>query len=291
MNILRIEVENSAELLNASAYDAGALIKLEYSTDGTNYSVLSSTAIVSGTSLYTLYHAAGTTTTLYRTRYSNSGGTIFSEYSDAFSATTAPIEYATLALVKNRIGITDTTDDSIIEVITGEANDWLEGRIGFPVGPTASEARTFDGSAVRGGILPVYPYGVRTVSVVKTTDGTDGTQTTQTLADVLVRPHAHERTPGWPAFELWVKDSADWSWPTTGYDVIEITATWGWAIVPPELVSIATRIAVAAYRNRGQGTSRETFVGADVDGIAAEEMTASDWRTIGKYQSLRSPIA
>lgn len=292
MNILRVVVDNSAELLATGSFGAGALIRVEYSTDsGANYSALTTAALVSGTTIYTVYHQAGTTTTVYRSRYSDSGGTLFSEYSDPFSATTLPQDYTTLPAVKNRIGITDTTDDGLLETLVSETNSWLEGEIGFPVGPITSVARTFDADRVicdsRGrSVLRVYPWGCRAITVVTTTDGTDGTVTTRTASDVVIRPHDHERETGWPGFDLVVKDSASWRWPQTGMDVISVTATWGWASIPVELRSIATRVAIAAFRARGAGSGRTFAIGEDITSVASEELSAADWWTVGKYHSL-----
>ena len=290
MQIVRALVENPDELLNSSAFGTGAKVRLESSSDGTTYAEESTQTIVTATTIYTFYDTDGTSATYYRIRYSNTGGTVFSDYSDVFQVVSAPVEYATLHSVKNRLAITNTSDDSVIEQIVNESNDWLEGRIGFSVGPIASELRLFDGDRVRNGILPVYPWGVRTVSAVRTADSTGGSYTSRTASDVVVRPHSHERTSGWPGFELWVKDTASWSFPTAGLDVIEITATWGWATVPRELVSIATRVAIAAFKGRSHGTGAVYMVGGDVDGIAAEEMTATDWKTIGKYANLKAMV-
>lgn len=298
MNILRIVVSDPDELLNTSAYGAGAKLRVEFSTNnGVSYTEFTTTALVSGQTIYTIYHQAGTTTTLYQSRYSDTGGTLFSEYSSPFSATTAPVEYATLPLVKLRLGLaaTDTGDDSILEQVANEANDFLEGRIGYSVGPVASEIRTFDGDRIhyRHGIgyyLDCRPFGVRAVSAVRTATGTGGTMTSQTASDVLIRPASFERTPGWPGFELWIKDTATWGWTTYGYDVNEVTATWGWDVVPKELQAIATRLAIAAYRNRSYGAGAQNFVGEDIAGVAANELTSADWWTIDKFSNLRGVI-
>lgn len=203
--------------------------------------------------------------------------------------------YCTATTIKARIGITDSTDDTILGTIATQVCGWLEGKIGFPVGPIASVERKFDGSAVRwtqdGCYLAVYPWGCRDITVVKTASATDGSYTTQTLTDVVVRPHDHERNTDWPGFELWVKDTASWSWPTYGFDVIAITATWGWAAIPDDLKSIAERVGVAAFRARGAGSGRTFSMGEDIDGLASEELSGADWGTIDKYQNLRQMVA
>jgi hypothetical protein len=204
--------------------------------------------------------------------------------------------YTAKAAVKTRLGITDTTDDTLLDTITGQVNSWLEGKIGFPVGPITSEERIFDGRAVRycsehgGYFIPCYPFGVRSVTAVRTSSDDGANYTTQTASDVLLRPHTFERETDWPAFELHIKSTATWSFETAGFDANGITATWGWAAIPDELKAIADKIAIAMYRGRAFGAGQQYAVAEDASLVAAEELSATDWRTIGKYQSLRSQI-
>lgn len=298
MNIVKVIVENPDELLHASGFGTSAKVRLESSSDGTTFLEESSQTIVTLTTSYTFYDSDGTSATYYRTRYSNSGGTNFSEYSPIFQIAAPPTEYATVGNVKRRIGIgqtaADTTDDGLLETICVQTNSWLEGKIGFPVGPVASEARLFDGSAVRwrDGVpyLNCYPFGVRTVSAVRTASSTGATLTSQTASDVVARPSVQDRTSNWPAFELWVKDTASWTWTTAGYDVNEVTATWGWQAIPPELSMIAEKLAVASYRGRSHGSGSTFAIGADTDEVASEQLTGGDWRVIGKYEALKARI-
>lgn len=78
--------EDSADVI--SIYGTGAKLYLDSATsEGGSYSNVTSTAIVSGTEQYELTDAAGTSSTWYRTRVGDSGGTSYSSYSDAFQAT------------------------------------------------------------------------------------------------------------------------------------------------------------------------------------------------------------
>lgn len=205
--------------------------------------------------------------------------------------------YTSSTTIKARLGITDSTDDTLLGVIAGQVNSWLEERIGFPVGPITSEERLFDGSALlydEHGImyLNFAPFGCRAITAVRTADTTGGSYTTQTASDVVLRPHAHERKTDWPAFRGYVKDSAAWDWTRGGYDTNGVTATWGWAAIPAELSAIADKIAIAMFRGRGYGSGQAYAVGEDAVGsVAAEELSATDWRTIGEYQSLKMGIA
>lgn len=205
--------------------------------------------------------------------------------------------YTTSTTLKSRVGITDAVDDTVLGVICGQVNSWLEGRIGFPVGPITSEERLFDGSKVRwcsdheSWYLPVYPWGVRSVSAVRTSTDDGASYTSQTASDVLIRPHAFERETDWPGFELHIKSTVTWAWITSGYDSNGVTGTWGWAAIPDELKAIGDKIAIAMFRGRSYGSGQAYAVGEDdVASVAAEELSATDWKTIGKYANLKSMV-
>lgn len=205
--------------------------------------------------------------------------------------------YTAKAAVKTRLGITDVTDDTLLDTITSQVCSWLEGKIGFPVGPVSSEERLFDGAMVRwcsehdSWSLPVYPWGIRAITAVRTSTDDGASYTTQTASDVLIRPHSHERETDWPGFDLHVKSTVSWSWITSGFDSNGVTATWGWAAIPDELKAIADKIAIAMYRGRGYGSGQSYAVAEDaVASVAAEELSATDWRTIAKYESLKAKV-
>ena len=81
-----IEVANADELLATEAYGAGALLRWESSAaEAGTYVEGGTEALVSGTTLYDVWDAAGIETTWYRTRVSDAAGTTFSAYSDARS--------------------------------------------------------------------------------------------------------------------------------------------------------------------------------------------------------------
>jgi hypothetical protein len=81
---LEVTVENTAELLATPAYGAGALLCPEWcATQTGTFAALTPIPLVSGTSLYDVWHSAGILGTWYRTRISDAGGTTFSAYSAA----------------------------------------------------------------------------------------------------------------------------------------------------------------------------------------------------------------
>jgi len=113
MRIVVNLAEDSADVL--STYSAGAKVYLDSATtEGGAYSNVTSTAIVSGTEVYELTDANGTSATWYKTRVGNSGGTSYSSYSAAFQGT-AWAAYATVDDLRRATpGLAGTTHDNVL---------------------------------------------------------------------------------------------------------------------------------------------------------------------------------
>ena len=126
MRHLEIEVANAAELLATEAYGAGALLRWESSAAEVGTYVEGGTeALVSGTTLYDVWDAAGTETTWYRTRVSDAAGTTFSAYSAPRSPVTSLVSIAEVrALVNSRLGDVD------LGAVIDREEAWLAGRVG-----------------------------------------------------------------------------------------------------------------------------------------------------------------
>jgi hypothetical protein len=129
---LTITVSNTDELLNAEAYDAGALLRWEScaTVDG-SYAEGGTVALVSGTSLYEIWDTAGVAGTFYKTRISDAGGATFSPYSEPFqSAGVLP----SLSPDQFRLFVpTSLTDEALIllldaamQTIVAHAGPWGE---------------------------------------------------------------------------------------------------------------------------------------------------------------------
>ena len=130
MRHLEIEVTNADELLATEAYGAGALLRWESSaTEAGTYVEGGTEALVSGTTLYDVWDAAGIETTWYRTRISDAAGTTFSAYSDPRSPVTSVVSIAEVrALVNSRLSDVD------LQAVIDREEAWLAGRVGALVG-------------------------------------------------------------------------------------------------------------------------------------------------------------
>jgi hypothetical protein len=127
MRHLEIEVTNADELLATEAYGAGALLRWESSaTEGGTYAEGGTEALVSGTTLYDVWDAAGIETTWYRTRISDAGGTTFSAYSAPRSPVTSLVTIAEVrALINSRLSDVD------LQAVIDREEAWLAGRVGL----------------------------------------------------------------------------------------------------------------------------------------------------------------
>ena len=293
MNVLKITADNPDELLATSAFGSGALIRVESSTDNVTFSALTTTALVAGQTLYTIYDTTGATGTYYRTRYSNSGGTNFSGYSDTFQANLVFTTYCSLYDVKQRLGITptDTTDDENLLQFIDQASSWISGttkRQFLPDPASGTTTYTYDGwDAVEDGRCLLIPEGIRSITTLAVATYTGGSTTTIASGDYFLRPTAQTRDPGWPATEVWISDVPSSSTTTPffapGFANISITGTFGWASTPSEIEDIALTLAVSAWRGRGSSGAETYSVGIDGERTFQRALSEDQRRSLRRY--------
>ena len=292
-NIVRVSVENADELLNASAYDAGALVRLQSSTtEAGAYSNVATASLVAGTRIHVLYDANGTGSTWYRTRYENAGGTRTSDWSAVFQAGGEEGGLlCSLYDVKQRLGIayTDASEDENILEYIRQASAFIETETERWLSPRpASGTTTFLFSpTVTGRDLPV-PKGIRSVSAIgyATDDQPDtgGTFTAMTASDALLVPGPIDRTPGWPATGIRLRyGSGQTFW--SGTNTVTVTGTFGWASVPHDVAAAAADLAVVMHRGRADG-GIGGVVTVNVDGSRTfERLPTSVHRVLTAYRT------
>lgn len=171
--------------------------------------------------------------------------------------------YANIGGVKARLGITDTTQDTILTTICGAVNGWLEMRMRRSVGSTTTTVLTFDGrSALENGRCILVPIGVQSVSLLEVAAVTGDPFVTVPASDYFIRPLIQDREPGWPGFEVWMTDipSSANTLPvfTPGYANVRMTGVYQWAVTPPELIQVAEIAVVRAWQARQSGESDMT---------------------------------
>src|SRR3990167_2112283 len=270
--LLTITLEDitAAEIL--TGYSAGALVRLQRDTTSafSTATNLTTIAVVSGTESYTYWDSTGTTSSWYRTRYENSGGTLLSSWSDGFQPTghgTATGSYATRAGVKARYGFTDAVDDPFIDILCNQVNGFIENRVGRAIAPLAGTGPwLFDGrDALENGRLLIVEQGIRSITTLRVQPHTGGDWSSIPSTDYFILPPVQKRQPGWPGFELWMTDIPTSGNPYPYFPVgianVELTGLLGWAVIPDELRDVAETLVVRMYQARKTGQS--DVVGTD----------------------------
>jgi hypothetical protein len=253
-NIVKVYVEGPDDILNAGHSGAGAVVQLQSSaTEAGVYADVGTAAIVTLIRAYTIFDAAGGSSTWYRTRYETSGGVSTSDWSTSFQV--GAVGYCALDDVKQRLQRTgDTTDDELFAEYIDEATDSIRGYLGRDLIDTAL-THTYDGyDAVRNGRCLLIPRGVRSLSLVETAATTGASFSTVTAGTYFLRPTAQDRTPGWPATELWLSDQSSTQFPA-GYDNVRLTGTFGFASVPQRVQEVALNLVIRMYASRQAGQS------------------------------------
>lgn len=127
-----ITITRSADDLLTEFSSGAKLYLYSASSSGGSYSAVGTgTAIVSGQQRYEVYDSAGTPgTTWYKFRAGNSGGTLFTDYSDPWLSTSLTA-YATLDDLKAQLAeAIDTRHDGMLETWLADVSDFISTRCG-----------------------------------------------------------------------------------------------------------------------------------------------------------------
>lgn len=266
-NLIRVYVEEPSVLLGAGMYDAGAIIRLQSCATETGVYVNESTAaLVSGTLAYTLYDSDGTSTTWYRTRYENSGGTITSDWTPVFQVGGEEAGYlCSLADVRQRLSLPTAdvaSDEDLAEFIRQVTIDIL-GHTGREfVGTPGDVTRTFD--VAQWDDCLYIPGGIRSITTLGLASGDqpDSAGSYTTTTNYYLRPLPHERTKGWPATRV---ELGTGSYFYPGRSTVQITGKFGWLSVPSDIAGIAASAVVRKFQARQSASTGVDLVVGSAD--------------------------
>lgn len=287
-NLIRVYVEDADALLVSDMYDAGAIIRLQSCATKTGtYANEATTALVSGTKAYTLYDADGTSSTWYRTRYENAGGTVTSDWSAVFQVGGEAAGYlCSLEDVKQKLGLTGTSSDEELAEIIGQVTDEILHYTGRQLTPDpASGTKTVYLDCSMTGVVLYLPKGVRSPTYlgVASTDQPDsgsGTYTEIAAAYYYLDPPEHERSHGWPATSI---SLASGYYFYRGRRTVKLTASFGWAAVPPTIERIALAACVGRYMSKGSAEPR-ALVGPDGRMTILRDISPADMSVLDSYR-------
>lgn len=178
-----------------------------------------------------------------------------------------PDQLVTIAQVKARLEITDTSDDTLLTELVEQVSDWLQAFTGRHFIPEPSATYYVDTTA--GNVIEVQ-RGIRTVTSLSIAnadqpDDGSGTYVAVAAADVILRPSSMDLAPGWPATRILLRG-------TTGRLVqalngAKIVGAFGFAAVPPQVQAVTIEAVAAAFTARMAGDS--DVIGPEASPVAS----------------------
>jgi hypothetical protein len=153
--------------------------------------------------------------------------------------------YLTLAEATAYVGRNELRDPSELEDVVTSVSRLIDNHCGRHFYQRTAEARTFE--AEESDCLDLGPFNdLVSITTLKVDDDGNGTyETTISASDYALEPY-NATVLGRPYTEIELLNSVTWPLPPASgrENVIQITGTWGWPAVPPE-VKQAARIMVA----------------------------------------------
>jgi hypothetical protein len=293
-NYIDVTVDDPDKLLNASMYGAGAIIRLQSGATETGAFANEATAeLIAGTRSYTLYDTDGTSSTWYRTRYENAGGTTFSDWSAAFQVSGELAGYlCSLPDAKQRLGISyaDTSEDENVLEYIRQVSSFIEHYVGRKLSPDpASGTRTYR-LHTRAGYSLWIPKGIRSITTlgIATEDQPEsgGTYTFPSATTYYIDPPEYERDAGWPGTRICFRSTSGQQFYTASFGA-EVTGAFGFAATPPDVQGVALRLVVREHAGRGSPGGEVATI--NIDGSRSFEYALSlrDRATLDHYRVLQ----
>lgn len=158
--------------------------------------------------------------------------------------------YATLAEIKDLLEITDTGDDTLLELAVESASRMIDAATGVRFWPDATPSIRYY-SATHADHLDIDPVATTTGLAVATDTAGDGTYSTAWVAntDYRLEPINADGKPFTRIVATGSKRFTTASGYLTGYRGVRVTATHGWAAVPIAIKQ-ATLLLAARVFNR-----------------------------------------
>lgn len=307
-NVLKVTVENPDEILNAGAYAAGALIRVQWAATATgSFADVSGTGgtptipVVTAVRAYTGYDPNGIVSTWYRSRFENAGATRLSDWSDPFQVGDETSgQLCSIYDVKQELGLTSTTDDELIlekikqvsVAIEHLLGQWIAPRPTNPASDTtllfdvpwqpygywARRQLTLEQGGRLTGIRRLTSIGIATVSQPEVS----GTYASGTVADFLLRPKPNADGPA-TRLEVTPYPTGGASFFYPGYNTVQVTGGFGFASVPADIQGVAVRAVSRRYLGKGGGGAA-VAIGPNGTEILLPDMSGADRVTLDMYR-------
>lgn len=198
--------------------------------------------------------------------------------------------YVTTSLLKARLGVSDTDDDTLMGTICDQVNSFIEGPFGTNrvLAPVSSATYLFDIEEPTTRLW--FPNGIRAVSALSVGDYTGDSRDAIPSDEFFLRPLAQDRPNGWPATWLHLTDRPTVkSYFPVGREIVSMTATTGWAAIPDEIADVAATTATRAWHARQNGQA--DIVGNDETGapLVSRYVASFHWGILRAYRVVVPP--
>lgn len=191
--------------------------------------------------------------------------------------------YVTATTLKARLGITDSTDDTLIGTIADQVNGYIESHTGRVIAPISGTPTRYYDIDEEDYALRI-PEGVRVVTTLSIAQYTGAAYTALVATDFYLRPLAPR--PGWPYTVIKLSDRPAGSFSVfpRGFSIVKLVATMGWAAIPDEISDVALTAATRAWYARQSGQA--DIVGTDEMGrpVVSRFFSARDLGTLSIYR-------
>ena len=240
---LILNIDNVADLMSTSAYGtaAKAVVYRGTAEGDSAYAAAGTVSLVSGTNQYEWWDAVATSSSWFKYRVTDGGGTALSAFSEEFQAT-ALDAYATLDDLVERLGLPDETQynllSDILVNISGQFDAEAHRQFYRIPQVSGNTTRYYDGD---GSDAMFFPEGIVSLTSVELADSTGGAYTTIGTADWFLRP-AYP-SAGWPytSLELFGYTFG------LGYRTVKLTGAFGFAEVPALIREAVLQLASRTY--------------------------------------------
>lgn len=200
---------------------------------------------------------------------------------------TAIGSYATATLLKQMVGITDTTDDTLLGLICDRVNEWIEETTGRVLAPIASATYLYDGDgscslylATPADKAPIG--GMRAVTLVEVQPYTAAGYETVDSSQYFLRQQIGMNGPYERLVFTDYPTGTFSSWPR-GFATVRVTGTAGWAAIPDDITEVALTVASRAWSGRQSG--QVDVIGTDDMGrpLISRFVAGRDRDTLRRY--------
>lgn len=200
---------------------------------------------------------------------------------------TAIGSYATAALLKSRVAISDSTDDTELGKICDQVNQYIESFTKRVLAPIASAQYLYDGDGGSELYVPLPASGppiggLRAVTVLEVAPYTGGSYTTLALTDYFLRGSVGMTGP-YERLCLSDRRTSGYGYFPRGYATVRVTATAGWAAIPDDITEVALVAATRAWH--AVQTGQSDIVGTDDMGrpLVSRFFSSRDFGTLRDY--------